>query len=144
MANPRDVTSRIGTQPKATLTFEHDNTIVYSDQHPGGSASVGLAVTLDDDGICSLVGDGEGVLGKLLIVESDGYCVVQVEGVMELPRGTSATLTQQKAIVGDLLVGAEGYIRDVATGTAAELGVARGFVIDATASADGAMVEVRL
>jgi len=72
------------------------------------------------------------VLGKLIKVESDGFCVVQTEGYMTLPGGTSATLTAGSKIVGDLLVSAEGYIRVVATGTAAELGVARGIIVDAT------------
>jgi len=77
-----------------------------------------------------LVADGEGVLGKLIKVEADDIANVQIAGSMTLAGGTGATLTRQKAIVGDLLIAAEGYIRDVATGTAAELGVCRGFVID--------------
>ena len=127
MANPMD---RLGYEEigALTVTYAHNNTIVYDDQEDGGSAQVGLAVTLSADDECGLVGDGEAVLGKLILVEDDGYCTVQVGGYMTLPGGTGASLTLGKKIVGDLLVSAEGYIREVATATAAELGVARGFI----------------
>lgn len=128
MANPMD---RLGYEEIAalTVTYAHNNTIVYDDQEDGGSAQVGLAVTLSADDEAGLVGDGEAVLGKLILVEDDGYCTVQVGGYMTLPGGSGATLTLGKKIVGDLgAASAEGYIREVATGTAAELGVARGFI----------------
>ena len=131
MADPRAAAKKVGIGYKAE-TYAHDNTIVYSATVANGSASVGLAVSLESDEVVTLAGDGENVLGKLIKVESDGFCVVQTEGYMTLPAGTSATLTAGSKIVGDLLVSAEGYIRVVATGTAAELGVARGIIIDAT------------
>ena len=131
MADPRAAAKKVGIGYKAE-TYAHDNTIVYSATVANGSASVGLAVSLESDEVVTLAGDGENVLGKLIKVESDGFCVVQTEGYMTLPGGTSATLTAGSKIVGDLLVSAEGYIRVVATGTAAELGVARGIIIDAT------------
>lgn len=108
-----------------------DSTITYSATAANGSASVGLAVALSTHKTIELVGDGEEVLGKLISVESDGKAVVQTGGYMELPGGTGAALTPGKKIVGDLLSSAEGYIREVATATAAELGVARGMIIDA-------------
>ena len=108
-----------------------DSTITYSATEDGGSASVGLAVHLSAANTVELVGDGEAVYGKLMNVESDGICTVQVGGFMELPGGTSASLTLGKRIVGDLLVSAEGYIREVDTAQAAELGVARGMITDA-------------
>jgi hypothetical protein len=131
MADPRAAVGFEGID-ELRVTYAHDNTIVYSATEENGSAQVGLAVTLSDDKEVGLVGDGEGVKGKLIKVESDGFCVVQTKGYMTLPAGTSATLTNNKAIVGDLLVSAEGYIREVATATAAELGVCRGSIEDNT------------
>lgn len=131
MSDPRaDVNfNEIGAE---FVTFKIDNsTIAYSATAANGSAQVGLAVALSAAETVELAGDGEEVVGKLVSVEPDGYCTVQVAGFMTLPAGTSASLTVGKKIVGDLLVSAEGYIREVATGTAAELGVARGMIIDA-------------
>lgn len=114
------------------VTFKIDNsTITYSATEDNGSAQVGLAVGFSAAETVELVGDGEEVVGKLISVTKDNYCTVQVAGFMTLPGGTSASLTVGKKIVGDLLVAAEGYIREVATGTAAELGVARGMIVDA-------------
>jgi hypothetical protein len=129
MANPRNI-KRYNDQHFVSDGYKHDGTIVFDDEAAeGNSAQVGLAVTLTADDTVSLAGDGEFVLGKLLLVESDGHCSVQIGGYMHLPRGTGATLTRGKKIVGDLgPSSAEGYIREVATGTAAELGVARGWI----------------
>lgn len=126
------------------VSYRHDDTITYDASKPGGSEQVGLAVTLESNSTVSLVGDGESVEGRLVKVEPGGVCVVQNRGYMKLPRGTSATLTPGKAIVGDLLVAAEGYVREVATATAAELGVARGRVIDSSETDDGDEVVVEL
>jgi hypothetical protein len=131
MADPRlDVKfDEIGAE---FVTFKIDaSTITYSATAVNGSASVGLAVALSAAETVELAGDGEEVVGKLISVEPDGYCTVQTAGFMTLPAGTSASLTLGKKIVGDLLVSAEGYIREVATAQAAELGVARGMIIDA-------------
>lgn len=127
-----------------SITYLHDSTITYDATKAGGSAQVGLAVTLAASKTVSLVGDGESVEGRLIKVEPNGFCVVQTRGFMKLPRGTSATLTPGKKIVGGLLAAAEGYVRDVATATAAELGLARGRVIDATNTDDGDEVVVEL
>ena len=116
-------------------SYKYDNsTITYSATTSGGSSQVGLAVTLTAGTQYQIetAADGEFVLGKLILVEADGTCVVQVKGYMSLAAGTAATLTEGKAIVGDLLVAAEGYIREVATATAAELGVCRGWIDDPT------------
>lgn len=131
MTDPRAATryEGIGAQ---FITYAHDSTIVYSATEVNGSAQVGLAVSLEDDFTVTLAGDAEAVEGKLIQVEPDGFCVVQVKGYMTLPAGTSATLTNGKKIVGDLLVSAEGYIREVAEAQAAELAVARGRIIDNT------------
>lgn len=131
MADPRaDV--RFEEIGAVFATFKIDNsTITYSATATNGSSQVGLAVGLSAAETVELVGDGEEVVGKLISVDADNYATVQIAGVMTLPGGTSASLTLGKKIVGDLLVAAKGYIREVATGTAAELGVARGMILDA-------------
>lgn len=112
-------------------TFKIDNsTITYSATSNGGSASVGLAVTLSAADTVALVADAGAVLGKLVKVEADNTCTVQIAGGMVLAAGTGASLTLGKAIVGDLLVAAKGYIREVDHTTAAELGVSRGYIVD--------------
>lgn len=131
MADARNTVDFEGIGAEYVTFLIDDSTITYSATATNGSAQVGLAVALSTHKTVELVGDGEEVLGKLISVESDDKAVVQVGGYMELPAGTSATLTPGKKIVGDLLVSAEGYIREVATATAAELGVARGMIIDA-------------
>lgn len=112
-------------------TFLIDNsTITYSASTANGSASVGLAVTLSADKTAALAADGEYILGKLIQVEPDLTAVVQTGGYCTLPGGTGASLTRGKAVVGDLLVAAKGYIREVDTATAAELGRQRGAIIE--------------
>lgn len=127
MADPRAVADLVGIGYEA-VTISHDDTIVYSATTAHGSASVGLAVSVESDGLVTLAGSGENVFGKLIKVESDGFCVVQTRGIMTLPGGTSATLTAGLKIVGDLLSSAEGYIQAVST----EDTVSRGMIIDAS------------
>lgn len=131
MANPRIDVSIVGILPQRASFLVDGTSITYAAASAGGSASVGLAVTLSAANTISTAADGEFVLGKLINVDADGVATVQVGGGMTLPAGTGASLTLGKAIVGDLLVAAEGYIREVATGTAAELGVCRGMICDA-------------
>lgn len=133
MADPR-LNADINGKDAEYLTAYYDNsTITYSATSNGGSAVVGRAVGLSAAGTIELAADGEDVLGKLIKVEPDGYCTVQVGGGMELPAGAAASLTVGKKIVGAASAApANGYIREVATGTAAELGVARGFIWDAS------------
>lgn len=142
MADPRNAVSFEGIGYEAE-TFLHDTTIVYNAALTGGAAQVGLACALvaATAKTCKLTEDGDAVLGKLVKVESDGKCVVQSGGWMTLPSGAGASLTRGKKIVGDLDGANKGYIREVATATAAELGVARGMIIDPT---DTAAVVVRL
>lgn len=116
-------------------TYKIDNsTIVYDSTKAGGAATtmIGKAVTFSAANTVALCADGDAVVGKLIEVESDNKCAVQTNGNMTLPGGTAATLTRGKKIVGALLVAAKGYVREVATATAAELGVARGYIEDAT------------
>lgn len=129
MADPRAVVIHEGDDGHWE-TYQIDaSTITYDADEPGGSAQVGLAVTLSSDDVIALVGDGESVVGKLELVTKDGFARVQDGGYMTLPGGDGATLTLEEKIVGDLgPAAAKGYIRAVATGTAAELGHARGAI----------------
>ena len=117
-------------------SYAYDNSdITYSATTSGGSSQVGLVVTLTSGTQyqIELVTDAEFVLGKLILVKADGTCVVQVGGYMTLPGGDGATLTEGKAIVGDTQAGpVDGYIREVDTAAAAELGVCRGWIDDPT------------
>lgn len=109
-----------------------DSTITYSASSDGGSAVVGRAVTMSAADTIKLAPDGGAVIGKLIKVESDGMATVQIAGGMTLPGGNAASLTLGKKIVGAASAApADGYIREVATGTAAELGLCRGFIVDA-------------
>jgi hypothetical protein len=131
MANPRDavIFDRIGYKAQ---TYEIDDvTITYDATKAGGSDQVGLAATLLSDDTAELTDDGDLVLGEIIKVEADGKVVIQTEGYTKLPGGDGATLTIGEKIVGDLgASNARGYIRAVATGTAAELGHARGAIIN--------------
>lgn len=128
MADPRLSANLVGIGYQA-VTIAHDDTIVYDATKAGGAAQVGLAVTIESSGTVSLVGDGENVFGKLVKVESDGFCVVQTGGYMTLPGGDGATLTAGLKIVGDLgAANAEGYIQAVST----QHTVSRGMIIDSS------------
>ena len=132
MADPRNAVAFEGIGYEAQTFLIDNSTITFDATKSGGSAQVGLAVAFSASATVELAGDGEEVVGKLISVESDNKAVVQTGGYMTLPGGTSAVLTPGKKIVGDLLLSAEGYIREVATATAAELGVARGMIVDAS------------
>lgn len=126
-----------------TATFTADGAdIVYSATVAGGSSAVGFAVTTTGEtgGVIALAGDGERVTGKLLKVEADGKCTVQVGGFCKLPGGTSATLTQGLKIVGDLggvSTTDRGYVQAVST----QHTVSRGEIIDST-TATAVVVEL--
>lgn len=127
------------------VTYKIDNsTITYDATKAGGAATtmINKAVTFSGDDTVALAADGDAVVGKLILVESDNKCSVKVEGYMTLPGGNGASLTRGKKIVGALNASSEkGYIREVATGTASELGKARGFIQN---NADTTAVIVRL
>ena len=132
MANPRKAVefSEIGY---LAATYKIDNsTITYDSTKVNGADAtmIGKAVTLSADDTVALCADGDAIEGKLLSVEADGMCVVQVGGYCELPGGNGASLTRGKTVVGALgASSAKGYIREVATATAAELGKARGRIV---------------
>lgn len=114
-------------------TYKIDNsTITYDATKAGGSAQVGLAVTFSAADTVALAADGEAVMGKLILVESDDKCNVMTDGTMTLPGGNGATLTLGATIVGALNASsAKGYIRSAASGTAAELVKGRGRIENA-------------
>lgn len=127
------------------VTYKIDNsTITYDGTKANGAATtmINKAVTFSADDTVALAADGDAIVGKLIKVEGDNKASVKVEGYMTLPGGNGASLTRGKKLVGALNASSEkGYIREVATGTAAELGKARGFIQN---SADTAAVIVRL
>jgi hypothetical protein len=123
------------------LTFKIDGSDIVYEAAPvtNGSSKVGLAVMESAGGVVRLTADGSRVLGKLLKVDDDGYCSVQVGGVVTLP--SSGTITAGTEIVGALLTAARGYIRSPVAATLADVANASGYVIDPT---DAANVEVDL
>ena len=132
MGDPRK-TVAYGEIGALRVTYKHDNTIVYDKTKAGGSAQVGLAVTLvgEADDVVSLVGNAEHVEGKLIEVYADGFCSVQVGGYMELPGGDSAKHTQGAKIMGDLgHDNAEGYIQAISADAAGAV-VGRGTIVNA-------------
>lgn len=133
MGNPRKVTDKEGIGQQRN-TYKIDNsTIVYDKTQKFGSAVAGvnLVVTLSGDDTVALAGDGEAVLGILELVERDGMCSVTDKGYIKGLKGNGASVTKGKKIVGALNASsAKGYIREVATGTPAELGRARGVIED--------------
>lgn len=134
MANPRNIVDFEGLRnPADEVTMIADGvTIVYSAVARGATAAMlDKAVSLSADKTVQLASDGEAIVGKLLHVEPDGKCLVQVKGFMQLPGGEGATLTRGFKIVGDLgASSAKGYVREVASGTAAEINKGRGMIID--------------
>ena len=133
MSDPRATVVLDDVGEFEAYTFLIDNsTITYSSSQVNGSASVGLAVKMSAAKTVALAADGDAVIGKLIQVFADNTATVQVGDVLVLPAGNGASLTLGKKIVGALNASsAAGYIREVATGTAAELGKARGAILDA-------------
>lgn len=114
----------------ATRTRKIDNsTITYDKTKYGGSAQVGKAFKFSSDDTIALTTDGSFVGGVIESVEADGFATTRERGPVKLPGGASASLTLGKKIVGAVDGSSNGgFIREVATGTAAELGLARGYI----------------
>lgn len=137
MADPRDAVNFDGIGEQRETYLIDDSTITYDATKANGSAQVGLAVTLSAAKTVALTQDGNGVLGKLIKVTPDKKAVVATKGYLKFPGGNGASLTRMKAIVGALgPASARGYVREVATATAAELGVCDGKIIDASDTAN--------
>jgi hypothetical protein len=142
MADPRNTVSFTDIDYDAVTFISDGSTIVYDSTKAGGSASVGLAVTLSGNGTVALAADGDKIIGKLISVESDDRAAVQTDGFVTLPAGSGATVTRGTSIVGALgASSAKGYIRTTASATAAELVKQTGTIIDV---ADTAAVVVYL
>src|SRR5438105_12847874 len=128
-------------------TYKIDGvTITYDRTKPNGigiAAGAGLAVTLSDDDTVALTADGSFVEGKVIKVEADGFATVQIDGFATFGKGDSGigTATRGIKIVGATLAGVRGFVRDVNTATAAELGVCDGEIIN---TADAANIVVDL
>lgn len=134
LSDPRNAVNNAESGARRVTYFIDNATIVYDATQPGGAAAtmIGKAVMLSAADTVALTSDGAAVEGKLILVESDNKCSVQVAGNMTLPGGAAAALTLGKRIVGAVgAAAARGYIREVATATAAELGVARGRIVNA-------------
>jgi hypothetical protein len=76
------------------VTMKHDSSIVYASTEQHGSAQVGKAVQMHDEGEVALVETGNEIFGKLIKVESDGYCTVQDGGYCDLPYDGSPAYTE--------------------------------------------------
>lgn len=135
MADPRLSVSYEGIGA-LYVSFKHDGTIVYDSTVNGGSSKVGLAVKMVSADTVALATAGSGIAGKLIKVESDGVCTVQVAGVVTLPVGAghaaNNVVTLGSKIVGDASVTpANGYIKGVTTNAwNADQLVGRGVVLD--------------
>ena len=130
MTDPRAITMLPGVQ-EGFATFEYDTSSVYNVTLPGGSAQIGLAVSLTGNATVGLAVDGSQVEGVLVKVADDGFCTVQNLGFCVMPAGNAASLTVGKRIVGAVNASsAGGYIREVNTATAAELGRCAHTIVD--------------
>lgn len=135
MADPRNIIGLEGID-EVFVTFIIDGvTIVFDQTLPGSTAAATLnkAVSFSTDKTVQLASDAEGVVGKLILVESDLKASVLIEGCTSLPGGSAATLTPMTGIVGALgAAGAKGFIRSAASGAAAELLKQNGKIWDAS------------
>lgn len=135
MANPRNVVDFEGIDGVFGTYAIDNSTIVYDGTKVGGAAAtmIGQAVSLSAAGTVQLASDAEALVGKLVLVEADNKCTVQTGGYMKLPGGASASLTRGFKVVGALgAASAKGFIREVASATAAELNKGRGQIVDAS------------
>ena len=129
------------------LTYKVDGvTLFYDRTQPNGigkAAGTGPAVMLSNDDTVALTSDGACVEGDVIKIEADGFATVRRWGMSKLPKGDSGigTATRGRRIVGATRAGARGYVRDLNTATAAELGVARGQIIN-VADADNIVVDL--
>lgn len=142
------------TTPRSGVAFEetagpHDitfiadgTTIVYDGTKANGAATtmIGQAVSLSADNTVQLASDAEAIVGKLLLVESDGKCSVRTKGFVTLPGGAAAALTLGAHVVGALgAASAKGFVR---ASVSAESPKARGQIWNAgTTTAVGILLD---
>jgi hypothetical protein len=136
MADPRKAVIYTDID-RLPLSYKYDGSIVYDATKAGGSASVGLAVTLTGANQVGLGTDGARLEGELELVEGDGFCTVNTRGGMGLP--AAGVLANGSKVV----CGANGQIRVAvvpggayAQGTATDQANGRGEVVDGSVAAD--------
>lgn len=136
MADPRNTVGFEGAD-LGTLTFIPDGVTIVFDATLGGgaaAATIGKAVSFSAGATVQLASDAEAVVGKLILVESDLKCTVQVDGCTTLPGGNGATLTAGTKIVGALgAASAKGFVRNA---VASESPKQNGMILDATDTAN--------
>jgi hypothetical protein len=139
MANPRKIVGTHDGVGFRALTFLVDgSTITYSDTASLGSAVAGRAVSLvaGTQFAVELTNTGTPVLGRLDHVESDGTCVVQIEGECKLPQGNAVDVARGGKVVGALgAASARGYIGPPAVTAQGALDARHTVLDDATATA---------
>lgn len=87
-------------------TYVAGGGIAFDPAQKGGSQHVGKSLMLSAEDTADLVTNGLEVLGKLIKVEPDGFCVVQDEGYCSVP--LDGTLTYDNAnngVVGGTVAG---------------------------------------
>jgi hypothetical protein len=133
MANPRKKILHEGVNQLFETFLIDNSTITYDATKDGGSSQVGLAVTFSANDTVALTQDSDFVLGKLMVVESDGTCTVQTKGGCTLPAGNAATVTAGSTVVGALgAASAKGFVRNTNSAVAAELMKQNGRIYDAS------------
>jgi hypothetical protein len=106
------------SDPKFTIdtgkrvTFFHDGSITYDITLVGGAAEVGQVVTVTADDTVGLITNGDPFLGLLILVEADGKCTVQLNGMMDVPTDGDP-ITFNSRVVGGTT---NGTIRAATTG----------------------------
>jgi hypothetical protein len=133
MADPRKTTSFNEVDAHYSTYAIDNSTITYDGTKANGFGwtHAGRSVALSADKTVKLAGDGDRVIGRIDGVESDNFCRVQDDGYMPLPGGSGASLTRGKSIVGAVDGSSNpGFIREAASGTAAELVKDSGVIVD--------------
>jgi hypothetical protein len=134
MANPRRITGPLDGIGYRAATFLADgSTIIFDATQALGDDVVGRAVGLvaGTQNTVELVVAGQDILGRLDHVESDGACVVQIEGECKLPQGNAVTVVRGDRITGALgAASARGFIGPADTTSAATANSARHQVLD--------------
>jgi hypothetical protein len=135
MPDPRKDTS-IEDIGLLTLPFKYDGTIVYNRLLAGGSAQVGMAVSLTGLKQVGLGADGARVHGKVVKVEGDGFCSVHVEGGIDLPAAAPIANGSRIVAAGAGLIRAAAAVGAAfAQAAATDQANARGIVTDGSVAA---------
>lgn len=102
-----------------------DSALTYDGTVTGGHALVDSPVGLDATGVIAAASAGA-VLGKLVLLEQDGVCNVQVKGFMQFDYTGAAASDLGKPIVGSATAG---EVRAANSAVAAELLLAQGRIV---------------